>query len=79
MHCFTTDLAKTSGAATGTDPSANWVGLDSSDYATLAAGIAVLGSEEFALDMRTPTAAGAQTDYGEQYDTTITVQAVDGT
>jgi hypothetical protein len=80
MHCFTTNLSLQSGSATGTSPASAWVGLDKgSNYKTLATGIGVGANEEFVLDMRTPSVAGAQTDYGEQYDTTVTVQAVDGT
>ena len=80
MHCFATNLNLLSGTATGTNPAANWVGLNKdANYTTLATGIGTGLTEEFVLDMWTPASAGAQTDYGEIYDTTVTVQAVDGT
>ena len=80
MHCFATNLTLASGSATGTDPAVAWVGLDkNSTYTSLATGIGTGLTEVFVLDMRTPTVAAAQTNYGEIYDTTVTVQAVDGT
>ena len=77
IHAFSTAANPTSGTATGTDPTAGWVSLDKgSTYKTLNASVSSSGTEEFYLDMRTPTAAGAGTSFGSEYSTNVTVAAV---
>lgn len=73
-HAFTAIDGLVTGAATGTDPETSWVALGTG-YQTLAASVAQSGTKQFWLDIRTPSAAGASTTYGEIYETTVTVLA----
>lgn len=74
MHAFSATNTQASGAATTTDPETSWVAL-ATGYQVLAASVAQSGTKTFWLDMRTPSAAGASTTYGQIYETTVTVQA----
>lgn len=78
VHAFTTKtVPPATGATLGSDPTLEWVALDkSSTYKTLVASVASLGTQAFHLDFRTPTAAGAETSFGNEYSTTVTLQAV---
>jgi hypothetical protein len=75
IHAYTTDTTLASGGTIGTNPSIEWVDL-ATTYKTLATGIAAGATQDFQLDMRTPSTAGGETAYGKQYSTTVTVQAV---
>ena len=78
VHAFSTKAtAPTSGATLGTDPTTEWVSLDkTSTYKTLVASVAAAGTQDFHLDMRTPTTAGAETSFGNEYSMSVTLQAV---
>lgn len=78
VHAFTTKaIPPASGATLGSDPTIAWVSLDkTSTYKTLVASVAAAGTQTFTLDMRTPTAAGAETSFGNQYSTSVVVAAV---
>lgn len=78
VHAFSTKtVAPATGATLGTDPTVEWVALDkTSTYKTLVASVAAAGTQTFKLDMRTPTAAGAGTSFGNQYSTSVVVAAV---
>lgn len=73
---FATSTSLTSGTAVGTDPGIAWVALSTSgDKKTLDFGVATSGSQSFELDMRTPSSGPAETAYGKQYSSTLTVEA----
>jgi hypothetical protein len=78
VHAFSTKAtAPASGATLGSDPTVEWVALDKgATYKTLVASLASAGTQDFKLDMRTPTTAGAETSFGNQYSTSVTLQAV---
>jgi len=78
VHAFTIKATPpATGATLGADPATDWVSLDKgATYETLVASVASAGTQDFYLDMRTPTAAGAGTSFGHQYSTSVTLQAV---
>lgn len=78
VHAFTTKATPpATGATLGTDPTVEWVSLDkTSTYKTLVASVAAAGTQAFHLDMRTPTTAGAGTSFGNEYSTSVVLQAV---
>lgn len=78
VHAFSTKATPpTSGATLGADPTTEWVSLDkTSTYKTLVASVAASGTQDFHLDMRTPTTAGAGTSFGNEYSMSVTLQAV---
>jgi len=78
VHAFTTKATPpTSGATLGSDPTTQWVPLDKgTSYTQLVASVAAAGTQDFHLDMRTPSSAGTNTSYGHAYSITVTLQAV---
>lgn len=79
VHAFTTKATPpATGTALGTtDPTTDWISLDKvSTYKTLVASVAAAGTQDFHLDMRTPTTAGAETAFGTEYSMSVTLQAV---
>lgn len=75
VHAFTKYLTLNSGEILGSDPSTEWVALNTSGSQVLTANVEAYGSQDFKLDMRTPYTGGAETDVGSQYTTEITIIA----
>jgi len=60
----------------GSNPATQWVALTKiSDENILAASVVANGSQDFKLDMRTPSAAGGETELGKSYSTDVTIVA----
>jgi len=78
VHAFTTKATPpATGATLGTNPLVEWVPLDKgANYTIASASVEAADIMNFYLDMRTPATAGTETDYGSEYSSTVTLQAV---
>jgi len=76
VHAFTKNTGLASGGILGSNPATQWVALTKiSDENILAASVVANGSQDFKLDMRTPSAAGGETELGKSYSTDVTIVA----
>jgi len=76
VHAFTKNTGLASGGTLGSNPATQWVALTKiSDENILAASVVANGSQDFKLDMRTPSAAGGETELGKSYSTDVTIVA----
>jgi hypothetical protein len=78
VHAFSTKgTPPVTGDTLGADPTVEWVALDKgANYKTLVASLGSTLTQDFHLDMRTPSSAGVETSFGNEYSTDVTLQAV---
>jgi len=74
VHAFTKSTGLTTGGTLGSNPSSEWVALTKTNQ-LLSASVTANGSQNFKLDMRTPSTAGTETNLGSQYSTDVTIVA----